>query len=133
VLQTVVDLNQYDGVSGRYDTADVDAAQVTTSMVADREILANDDAIVRATHRPVLDLDLPAQLIPSSTPGHFHLYLDREVEHEPYMRLLDALADCGLIEDGYRNASRDRGYTAVRLPWVTKDDTASADPFPAPD
>lgn len=129
VLQTVVDLNRYEGPSGRYDTEDLAEAQVTTSLVA----ATWDPACPAAPmHRPVLDLDFPAQLIPSSTPGHFHLYLDREVEHEKYMRLLDALADCGLLEDGYRNASQDRGYTAVRLPWVKKPEPGpeTEDPFP---
>jgi hypothetical protein len=70
----------------------------------------------------VLDLDLPAQLIPSSTPGHFHLYLDVELSHSTYMDLLTALAAAGIIERGYADASRERGYTAVRLPWVRKDD-----------
>lgn len=119
VLQTVVDLDQYEGPSGRYDTEDVDEAQVTTSLVAGTWDPTEGNS-ARPMHRPVLDLDYPAQLIPSTTPGHFHLYLDHEVPHDAYMRLLDALADCGLIEDGYRNASHDRGYTAVRLPWVRK-------------
>lgn len=115
VLQTVVQLDAYDGPSGRFDTSDADDAQVTTSMV---EMRAN-------VHRPVLDIDVPAQLIPSSTPGHFHLYLDVEVEHEAYMGLLDALATVGILEPGYVSASKERGYTAVRLPWVKK-----VDPLP---
>lgn len=115
VLQTVVDLDAYTGNSGRADTTSLADAQVTTSML--RPGLPCGQG---RTHRPVLDLDLPAQLIPSSTPGHFHLYLDVEVPHRAYMALLDALAVAGVIEEGYRNASRERGYTAARLPWVRK-------------
>lgn len=129
VLQTVVELNSYDGNTGRYDTTDPAAAQVSTSMVGRP---GYDHAHTRI-HRPVLDLDLPAQLVPSSTPGHFHLYLDVEVAHWPYMALLEALEHAGIIEPGYSRASQERGYTAVRLPWVTKDaeqpDTAAA-PYP---
>lgn len=71
-------------------------------------------------HAPVLDLDLNAALIPSSTPGHFHLYLDKAVPEDKYFALLDSLADAGIIEEGYAKVSKDRGYTAVRLPWVQK-------------
>lgn len=71
-------------------------------------------------HKPVLDIDFPAALLPSSTVGHYHLYLDKEVIWDDYVDLLKALAKCGIIEQGYANASIDRGHTAVRLPWVKK-------------
>lgn len=71
-------------------------------------------------HRPILDIDFPAKLIESSTPGHYHLYLDKKLTWEQYERLINVLADVGIIEDGYRNASLDRGFTSVRLPWVKK-------------
>lgn len=71
-------------------------------------------------HKPVLDIDFPAELLPSTTVGHYHLYLDKEVPWDDYVDLLNALAKCGIIEQGYANASIDRGHTAVRLPWVRK-------------
>lgn len=71
-------------------------------------------------HRPVLDIDFPAALIPSTTPGHFHLYLDKPMPWGKYKALLKALADAGIIERGYLSASIGRQYTSVRLPWVRK-------------
>lgn len=71
-------------------------------------------------HLPVLDLDFPAQLWPSTTPGHFHLILDRWVDQDTYFRLLDVMADAGLIERGYAESSKARGYSSVRAPWVRK-------------
>lgn len=76
-------------------------------------------------HAPVLDIDFPACLIPSSTPGHFHLYLDKPVPWLTYRTLLEALAEAGLIEEGYMRASIDRGATYVRKPTCTK-------PVPSP-
>lgn len=73
------------------------------------------------THKVVLDIDLPAKLIESSTPGHYHLFIDHEIPEHKYMALLDIMAECGLIERGYVYASKERGYTAVRLPWVKKE------------
>lgn len=85
-------------------------ANVSTSLRTDAE----------GMHAVLLDLDVPAALIPSSTPGHSHLYIDVKVEEATYFRLLDALADAGVIQRGYANSSKHRGGTALRLPWVKK-------------
>jgi hypothetical protein len=71
-------------------------------------------------HRPVLDIDFPAALVPSTTPGHFHLYLDKVLTWEEYEKLLNVLAEVGIIERGYRNVSVERRHTAVRVPWIRK-------------
>ena len=72
-------------------------------------------------HRPMLDLDFPATLIPSTTEGHFHLYLDKPMTWRKYKRLLRALGEAGIIEHGYMQASLERGYSSLRLPWVKKE------------
>lgn len=118
VLQTVLHIDEpYDVESDhyrdRYTTEDVDKAQVITSRVAD-------SVSESERHKAVIDIDLPAKLIESSTPGHFHLYIDHEMSWEAYANLLAALRDAGIVEPGYVSASIDRGYTAVRLPWVRK-------------
>jgi hypothetical protein len=97
------------------------------TLVSSFSILTEDGVSVPVPcHLPVLDLDYDAHLEPSTTPGHFHLYLDHHVEHDKYMKLLDALADCGLIEWGYAKASRKRGATFVRVPGVVKGEDLSA-------
>lgn len=77
-------------------------------------------------HAVALDLDIPAYLVPSSTPGHSHLYIDAKVPHHRYMALLSALADAGVIERGYADVSIKRGRSDLRLPWVEKGDRAPA-------
>lgn len=74
-------------------------------------------------HLPVLDLDVPHRLEPSSTAGHSHLYIDVPVEWRTYVKLLDALADAGIVERGYVEASKAKGATMVRKPGVTKPET----------
>lgn len=76
-------------------------------------------------HRPILDIDIPMQIIPSTTPGHGHLYIDKSLTWHQYERLLSVLADCGIIERGYYNVSVERQHTAVRLPWIKKEVQAS--------
>lgn len=72
------------------------------------------------THYPVLDLDFRAHLVPSSTKGHFHLYLDKELSWDAYRLLLCVLAHVGILEPGYVDASLERRATFVRKPGVTK-------------
>lgn len=72
-------------------------------------------------HRPVLDIDFPVHVVPSSTPGHFHLYLNKKMTWGKYKNLLRALMEAGILESGYVIVSMERGYTSVRLPWVKKE------------
>jgi hypothetical protein len=71
-------------------------------------------------HYPVIDLDVPAMLIKSTTEGHSHLYINVAVPWTRYVRLLEALVWAGIVEPGYVNAAIARGYSAARLPWIRK-------------
>lgn len=107
-----------------FDLGDLSEANVVTSISGDsskgERLLDVDLDTRKGYHRPVLDLDVPAFLVPSSTPGHSHLYIDRLLNWDAYRQLLTALGRAGIIEDGYVGASIARGHTAVRLPWVPK-------------
>lgn len=71
-------------------------------------------------HAPTLDIDLPCRLVQSSTPGHFHLYIDKAMKWPDYERLLTVLAEVGIIEPGYADASIRRRQTFVRKPGIVK-------------
>lgn len=75
-------------------------------------------------HAVLLDLDIPVVLLPSSSWGNSHLYIEPPVllTDEQLFKLLDVLAECGIIQRGFANASVARGYTALRPPWVDKND-----------
>lgn len=73
-------------------------------------------------HAPVIDFDLPLEVVPSSTPGHSHLYINHLMTWETYQELLVALVKAGLVEDGYVKASVARGFTSVRPPGLFKAD-----------
>lgn len=95
----------------------------------DREVASADDANIICSdvpnnagkHKVLIDIDLPIKVIPSSTPGHNHLYIDHEVTWDEYLRLVFVLADMGIVEEGYASATQERGYASLRLPWVHKD------------
>lgn len=105
----------YDWVVMPEETSSLDEANIVISLLPD------------GTHAPVLDLDIPHVYVPSSTPGHGHLYLDVPMDDESFWIFLELLSDLGIIEEGYFQASKARGYSAVRLPWIKKEFENSAD------
>ncbi len=106
--------SDYDPSADREATIDPDKADVISSLMWDTQVGEG------AQHFPVLDLDIPAYLLPSSTEGHSHLYLDVQLDDARFWALCDALAEAGILEPGYVSACKARGYTSVRLPWVKK-------------
>lgn len=83
------------------------------------------DAWAPGTHALLLDLDVPAYLVPSTTQGHSHLYVDARIPEEKYFELLDLLAEVGVIEKGYAVMSKRKGGSNLRLPWVKKTEHSS--------
>lgn len=108
-------LRRVENFSGSYDEqreherAGTDTATVVTSEIEGTRL-----------HAPVLDLDIEHALIPSSTPGHAHLFLNVALSWREYRRLLKALARAGVIEPGYVKMSLRQGYSTARVPWVRK-------------
>lgn len=76
-------------------------------------------------HNIILDIDYEAQLVPSSTPGHYHLFLDKVMPWPTYEKLLKALAEAGIIQWGFYEGAVKRKATSVRLPWIKKGDVAA--------
>lgn len=71
-------------------------------------------------HAPVLDIDIEHIYYPSTTPGHAALLLNVSLDWEEYLELIDVLERCGIIEPGFAEATRQRGYSACRTPWTKK-------------
>lgn len=71
-------------------------------------------------HWPVLDIDLPCHLIPSTREGHFHLVIEHPMQWHDYKELLVALYNAGIIERGYMEVAKKHGYTSIRRPGVLK-------------
>lgn len=98
-------------------TGEAEEPPLIPRMATDLSALAH---LPETFHRPILDLDFDAALIPSTSADHHHLYLDKVLTWSQYVKLLDVLAEVGIIEPGYRDASIAREFTSVRLPWITK-------------
>ena len=97
----------------RYFVEDFSSADLISS-----EVFREDK---KKMHKPALDIDMPVKVVPSSTLGHFHLYIDKEMTWRQYRNLLRALKNAGIIEKGYYKASVGRKATFLRTPWFKKD------------
>lgn len=126
VLSALAPLNEYATPHRAVDA--LEDAEATISWTGER-VETGDWDVDAPVHRPMLDIDFPAALVPSSTPGHFHLYLDKPMPAKKYFDLLVALAEAGIIEEGFANASIERGYTSLRLPWVKKPPVENTDVY----
>ena len=97
-------------------TSDSSVDPVTQDRVLTTEENANliSSLTENGLHMPALDIDLPAELRPSSTPGHFHLFIDKPITWRQYRRVLRALKRAGLIEDAVYRLSVKRKATFIR-------------------
>ncbi len=116
--------NMADGTD-RERTTNIREADVLSSLVdstdSNNVIDINDWNRPVRMHKLVIDIDHETTLIDSSTPGHHHLIVNHEIPEHKYFNLISALADAGIIEQGYATVSIDlRKETQVRLPWIHK-------------
>ena len=77
-------------------------------------------------HKIAVDIDFPVHAVETSTPGHFHLYIDYNLDWKQYEKLLKVMAEVGLVEPGYVEASRRRRCTHLRVPWLQKPEKKQA-------
>lgn len=106
-------LADYDGVTKV--TEDVNQAQFILSSVDDGTTKTE-----ATKHRPIIDVDHRIQAVESTTPGHYHLYIDKEMTWSQFEALLEVFVEVGLVEPGYLRACKRDKASSVRLPWVKK-------------
>lgn len=82
--------------------------------------LIDEDGERTGFHTIAIDVDHPVRLRETDTPGHYHLLIDVPMPWEVYEKVLDALTEAGVVEEGYYQASVEREATCLRLPWVHK-------------
>lgn len=88
--------------------SDEDANVVSSNVVGTRH------------HLPIIDLDYSHRYVPSTTPGHGHLYLDQPISSLRWVILMVGLRIGGVIEPGYFWWSLRRGGNFVRREGVHK-------------
>lgn len=78
--------------------------------------------------RPEIEFKVPVRALPSSTQGHFHLYVDAEIAPAAHMTLLAAFRDAGLIGADFHAMAERNGMTLLIKPGLTKRDLAPRTP-----
>lgn len=75
-------------------------------------------------HRLLLDVDCNHMYVPSSTPGHGHLYFDNLSTWEDTLAALKALATIGIVSQGWVAFAEKNHRILLRKPSVKKGDWA---------
>lgn len=96
---------------------------------ADNATLISSEEIGTNMHLPAIDLDYSCNLIPSATPDHFHLYLNKPVTWWRYKQLLHAMYRAGLIQKGFYRLSVRRRASFLRHPDHPKTIETEEEPF----
>lgn len=109
------ELDKGDSANGIFGTIPIKTAEIDESNVVTSRLRDTDH------HKIVIDLDVDAALIPSSTPGHHHLIIDKTMPWVEYKSVLTHLYEAGLIQKGYYEASINRGASVIRTPWTKKE------------
>lgn len=91
------------------DAPDEESAELVCSDVTDM------------IHMPVIDIDFPCRLVESGTPGHFHLYIDKQMSQFDYFNMIKAMCDAGVVQWQWFDTTRERGYSSVRHPDKPKE------------
>lgn len=118
-----IDFSANDGESDDEDGLDVEKLIEELPLGNSNSVsskIKNEPFAPAGWHLPVLDFDFNVWASESSTPGHYHVILDKPMSWEKYKKLLEVMADCGLLEQGFLNASIEREASWVRTPWTDK-------------
>jgi hypothetical protein len=117
--KAIIDLNMGTGSANMdgYNKIVTDNVELNKANAISSEIRQGNNV---GEHLIVLDIDHDACLVPSSTPGHWHLIINKALPWNQYEKFLKGMAKFGVIEDGYAGASIQRQATWLRVPWERK-------------
>lgn len=110
----IVSLLQYRQHKNRHLTMQQDANLISSKTTDGRQM-------------PIIDLDFNFHIVPSSTPGHVHLFIDHPMSKFRWAALMLALWFSGSVEMGYAVWSLRRGGNFVRMPEIEKQPGAETD------
>lgn len=92
--------------------------------------LVRETAIRSDAETTVIFFTVPVNLIASSTPGHFHLYVEHEITWRKYRKFLLALQAAGIIGKDFADMSLKCKASYVRRPGIDKKNEAKPDARP---
>lgn len=113
----------------QYSTGELVPAEFQSYVMADKDSANLIGSLTpKGTHLPTLDIDFPVYRVPSSTEGHYHLFIEKELTSLQYNKLMSALRYCELVQEGWYDTFKKMGCSFVRVPWIKKGDKPKKDP-----
>lgn len=86
------------------------------------EVTESGDLKPGGLHYPMLDLDFPVHLFPSSQEGHYHSIMEKPLSYDQYDKLIKVMTEVGLLNPCTYDRFKQRNQTRLRAPWVLKGD-----------
>jgi hypothetical protein len=83
-------------------------------------------------HKVFLDLDVEHLYVPSTSPGHGHLYINVDVTQKELLDLVEHLARLGILGSGSLHQVGIRAMNTLRPPGLKKGDVVTPPPIPLP-
>jgi hypothetical protein len=105
------------GVQPSFDF-DTTLPNLVTSLIEGFNV--SDNSFACNNHAVTLDIDHPCELLPSSSPDKYHLYIHKPINWYQYLNIMKAFVQAGIVEEGFVTAAKHNKFTALRLPGVTK-------------
>lgn len=87
----------------------------TRKLVHDPEGELYGSLVGDGVHIPMFDLDMHCELVESSTPGHYHLYINHPILTRKYKKLMKAFLAAGLIEKGWYDLFKKDKMACLRV------------------
>lgn len=94
------------------------AATLVTSTFTGPQVDANGGYL----HQPLFDIDIPIEKVRvlESASGNSHLYINKPMTWEDYIKLMRVMVEVGLLQHGWVEKSIKQGCGRLRLPGVPK-------------
>lgn len=85
-------------------------------------LITEEDAVVwiPSFNWMTINFCVSVSLVGSSTPSHYHLYLDKEMSQVDYRKLIEVFVDCGILQQGILRRFNTSGQTFLRPPGHIK-------------
>lgn len=118
----------HSGDGSNFNRADPNVPMSEANLVTSIWDGSESDDPTTTTHMPVFDFDLPIAVWPSSTPDHYHLFINKEISWTDYEKLLKVMKEVGLLDANWVDYTLQRRYGNLRLPNIRKPPDSSPRP-----
>lgn len=67
-------------------------------------------------HVLVLDIEHSVEVVRTNKAGHHHVYINKSMPWEKYVKIIEAMADAGVVDEQWATQALTQGYAHASLP-----------------